>query len=135
MWPLSSVALVWNAPAPPSPHALSSSANPPLGSERPSQELGERDRHRDEDSVPKRARDFADEIWRITGAGGGGGEEGGSDQGERETSASSPNLMSSSPPLIHSVWVNFNDSNGNDIVGETWAHVLGRETREALFIM
>jgi 23S rRNA (uracil1939-C5)-methyltransferase len=64
----------------------------------------------EDEDVPESARAFADEIWRMGGEGEGEGEDG--------------------PPLIHSVWVNFNDSRANDIVGDTWAHVaVGRCAR------
>lgn len=59
--------------------------------------------------IPERAEALAREIWRA-----GGGAAGGSDEQEDEGGG-----------LIHSVWVNFNDSRKNDIVGEVWAHVAG----------
>jgi hypothetical protein len=126
------VALVWNVPA------------TPVGNEYV-------DRNEDEDKVPERARLLAEELWRMGGSGiplDGRSSDNLSLDDDHHIRAAQPisgksgssavpvqhigdsgrgyfSAEVSDAPLVHSVWVNFNDSRANDIVGEEWAHVVG----------
>ena len=109
------IVLVWNSPSP-----------VPV---RETPEVGVGD-----DAIPHRARVLAEALWEAVG-----GEEPaevstGKDEEDVDEDVNERGgkprpvvaaAAASSAPLVHSVWINFNDGRGNVILGDAWELVRG----------